>query len=35
MIDALRALGNRQAGQLSKEMAASGTAGGGMMGETW
>ncbi|WP_286817161.1 protease HtpX [Desulfobacter sp. UBA2225] len=31
MIDALRALGNLQAGQLPKEMAASGIAGGGMM----
>ncbi len=31
MIDALHALGNLQAGQLPKEMAASGIAGGGMM----
>jgi heat shock protein HtpX len=31
MIDALQALGNLQAGQLPKEMAASGIAGGGMM----
>ncbi len=31
MIDALRALGNLQTGQLPKEMAASGIAGGGMM----
>jgi len=31
MIDALRALGGLQAGQLPKEMAASGIAGGGMM----
>jgi heat shock protein HtpX len=31
MIEALRALGNLQAGQLPKEMAASGIAGGGMM----
>jgi len=31
MINALRALGNLQAGQLPKEMAASGIAGGGMM----
>jgi heat shock protein HtpX len=31
MIDALRALGNLEAGQLPKEMAASGIAGGGMM----
>ncbi|MCE1274918.1 MAG: protease HtpX, partial [Chlorobiales bacterium] len=31
MIDALRALGNLQAGELPKEMAASGIAGGGMM----
>jgi heat shock protein HtpX len=31
MIDALRSLGNLQAGQLPKEMAASGIAGGGMM----
>jgi heat shock protein HtpX len=31
MIDALRALGHLQAGQLPKEMAASGIAGGGMM----
>ena len=31
IIDALRALGNLQAGQLPKEMAASGIAGGGMM----
>lgn len=31
MIDALRALGKLQAGQLPKEMAASGIAGGGMM----
>ncbi|MBM3423187.1 MAG: protease HtpX [Chlorobi bacterium] len=31
MIDALRALGGIQAGQLPKEMAASGIAGGGMM----
>ncbi len=31
MIDALRALGNLQAGQLPKDMAASGIAGGGMM----
>jgi heat shock protein HtpX len=31
MIDALRALGNLQAGQLPKEIAASGIAGGGMM----
>jgi heat shock protein HtpX len=31
MIDALRALGNLQAGQLPKEMAASGIAGGGTM----
>lgn len=31
MIDALRALGNFQAGQLPKEIAASGIAGGGMM----
>lgn len=31
MIDALQTLGNLQAGQLPKEMAASGIAGGGMM----
>ncbi len=31
MIDALRALGNLQAGQFPKDMAASGIAGGGMM----
>lgn len=31
MIDALQALGNLQAGELPKEMAASGIAGGGMM----
>ena len=31
MINALRALGNLEAGQLPKEMAASGIAGGGMM----
>lgn len=31
MIDALRALGNLQTGELPKEMAASGIAGGGMM----
>jgi len=31
MIDALQALGNLQAGQLPKSMAASGIAGGGMM----
>ncbi|MFZ5570597.1 MAG: protease HtpX [Thermodesulfobacteriota bacterium] len=31
MVEALRALGNLQAGQLPKEMAASGIAGGGMM----
>jgi heat shock protein HtpX len=31
MIDALRALGNLEAGQLPKEIAASGIAGGGMM----
>jgi len=31
MIDALRALGSLEAGQLPKEMAASGIAGGGMM----
>lgn len=31
MIEALRSLGNLQAGQLPKEMAASGIAGGGMM----
>jgi heat shock protein HtpX len=31
MIDALRALGNLEAGQLPKEMAASGISGGGMM----
>ena len=31
MIDALHSLGNLQAGQLPKEMAASGIAGGGMM----
>jgi heat shock protein HtpX len=31
MIDALQALGNLQAGQLPKEMAASGITGGGMM----
>ena len=31
MSDALRALGNLQAGQLPREMAASGIAGGDMM----
>jgi heat shock protein HtpX len=31
MLDALRTLGNLQAGQLPKEMVASGIAGGGMM----